>query len=67
MRIAKIIANIIINDLMKHANEKHCKVKELDLESSDLQWLGSLILEGVLDRTKVSTAIDQLYGKWRRN
>ncbi len=56
--LPKIIANIIINDLMKHANEKGCKVKDLGLESSDLRWLGSLILEGILDRSKVSTAID---------
>lgn len=58
MKIAKIIANIIINDLMKHANEKHCKVKDIGLESSDLAWLGMLIEEEVLDRSKVSTAIN---------
>ncbi len=55
---AKIIANIIINDLMKHANEKHCKVKDLGLKSSDLAWLAGLITYGILDSTKISTAID---------
>lgn len=58
MKIAKIIANIIINDLMKHANEKNCKVKDLGLESGDIAWLGSLIDTYILDRTKVSTVID---------
>ncbi len=55
---AKTIANIIINDLMKHANEKGCKVKDLGLESSDIAWLGSLIDTYILDRTRVTTAID---------
>jgi len=56
--LAKIIANIIINDLLKHCNEKNCKVKDLGLESEDIAWLAGLIYYDVLDRSKVSKIID---------
>jgi len=55
---AKIIANIIINDLMKHVNEQNCKVNELGLEPSDIRWLAELISYEVLNRDKISKVID---------
>jgi aspartyl-tRNA(Asn)/glutamyl-tRNA(Gln) amidotransferase subunit B len=55
---AKIIANIVINDLMKHANEKDCKVNELGLSSYDVWWFSELIFHEVLDRSKVTKVID---------
>ena len=55
---AKIVANIIINDLMKHCNEKACKVNELGLSSSDVSWLAQLVFHDILDRSKVSKVID---------
>ena len=57
-RFAKIVANIIINDLMKHSNEKACKVNELGLLSDDIGWLAGLIYYEVLDRSKVTKVID---------
>ena len=57
-QFAKIVANIIINDLMKHCNEKSCKVNELGLSSDDIGWLAGLIYYNVLDRTKVTKIID---------
>ncbi len=44
MNHAKTIANIIINDLMKHANKKKCKITDFGLSPSDLAWLGALTL-----------------------
>lgn len=55
---AKIVANIIINDLLKHCNIKKCKVNELGLSSFDIAWLSELIIYNVLDRNKVSKIID---------
>ena len=55
---AKIMANIIINDLMKHSSEKGCKVNELGLSSYDIWWFSELIFHNVLDRTKVTKVID---------
>ena len=55
---AKIIANIIINDMMKHSSEKGCKVNELGLSSYDIWWFSELIFHNVLDRTKVTKVID---------
>lgn len=57
-KLAKIIANIIINDLMKHANDKGCHVNELGMGPYDIYWLATLIELDVLDRSKVSTIID---------
>jgi aspartyl-tRNA(Asn)/glutamyl-tRNA(Gln) amidotransferase subunit B len=57
-RFAKIVANIIINDLMKHSKEKACKVSELGLSPDDISWIAGLIYYEVLDRTKVSKVID---------
>ncbi len=57
-QLPKIAANIIINDLMKHCNEKKCKVNELGLLPTDISWLAGLIIFDVLDRTKVTTIID---------
>ena len=56
--LPKIIANIIINDLLKHCNEKGCKTDELGLYPWDINWLAQLIFYNVLDRTKVSKVID---------
>lgn len=56
--LAKIIANIIINDLLKHSNKKNCKVNDLGLSSYDIWWLSNLIFYDVLDRTKVTKIID---------
>lgn len=58
MKIAKIIANIIINDLLKHAKNKKCKVYQLGISPYDLYWLAELINHDVLDRTKVTKIID---------
>jgi aspartyl-tRNA(Asn)/glutamyl-tRNA(Gln) amidotransferase subunit B len=58
MKHAKTIANIIINDLMKHANENKCKVTDFGLKPSDLAWLGSLIDEEILSSSKVSEVIN---------
>ena len=58
MELPKIIANIIINDLLKHSNEKNCKVNELGLEPIDIRWLSELIIYDILDRTKVTKVID---------
>ena len=58
MEIAKIIANIIINDLLKHAKNKKCKVDQLGLSPEDISWLAELINHDVLDRTKVAKIID---------
>lgn len=56
--ITKIIANIIINDLLKHAKEQKVKVDRLGLSPEDISWLAMLIEYEVLDRTKVSNVID---------
>ena len=58
MKVAKIIANIIINDLLKHAKNKKCKVDQLGLSPQDLRWLAELIDYDVLNRTKVTKVID---------
>ena len=58
MTLAKIIANIIINDLLKHAKEQSVKVDKLGLSPEDLCWLAQLIEYEILDRTKVSKVID---------
>jgi aspartyl-tRNA(Asn)/glutamyl-tRNA(Gln) amidotransferase subunit B len=58
MNIAKIIANIIINDLLKHAKNKKCKVNQLSISPYDLYWLAELINYDILDRTKVTKIID---------
>lgn len=54
----KIIANIIINDLLKHANEQNLKVDKLGITPEDISWLAMLIEYEVLDRTKVSKVIN---------
>jgi len=56
--LVKIIANIMINDLMKHANEKKCKIPDLGLKPEDIAWLAGLIYHNILDRTKASKVID---------
>ena len=58
MKLAKIITNIIINDLMKHCNEKNCKVNDLGLSCEDIAWLAQLIEHEVIDMTKVSKVIN---------
>ena len=58
MNHAKTIANIIINDLMKHANKKKCKITDFGLSPSDLAWLGALIDKEVLSSSKVSEVIN---------
>lgn len=62
---AKIIANIIINDLMKHSSEKGCKVNELGLSSYDIWWFAELIFYKILDRSKVTKVIDHFIKFWR--
>ena len=58
MGIAKIIANIIINDLLKHSKIKKCKVNQLSFSPYNIYWLAELINHDVLDRTKVTSIID---------
>jgi aspartyl-tRNA(Asn)/glutamyl-tRNA(Gln) amidotransferase subunit B len=58
MELPKIIANIIINDLLKHSKSKKCKVDQLGLLPYDIFWLASLVKYEVLDRTKVSKVIN---------
>lgn len=58
MKIAKIIANIIINDLLKHMNKKKCKINELGLSPEDIAWLADLIHLEILSSSKVSKVID---------
>ena len=58
MEITKTIANIIINDLLKHAKNKKCKIDQLGFSPYDIYWLAELINHDVLDRTKVTKIID---------
>ncbi len=57
-RLIKRIANIIINDLMKHSNKKKCKINELGLNPYDIYWLASLIEYEILSSTKISNLIN---------
>jgi len=58
MRIEKVIANIIINDLMKHMNDKKCRIDGLGLKPEDVRWLADLIHLEILSSSKVSKVID---------
>ncbi len=58
MSLPKTVANIIINDLLKHSNEQGVKVDKLGLTPEDVFWLAMLIEYDVLDRTRVSKVID---------
>ena len=59
MTLPKIIANIIINDLMKYSNRIGCSLADLGLTPQDISWLAMLIEYEVMDRTKVTKVIDE--------
>lgn len=59
MSLTKTIANIIINDLLKHSKRIGCKVHELGFTPDDIWWLAMLVEYEVLDRTKVAKVIDE--------
>ena len=65
MLLSKIIANILINDLLKHSNEQGVQVDKLGLAPEDLCWLAQLIEYNVLDRTKVSKVINSFMAQPR--
>lgn len=58
MSLTKTIANIIINDLLKHSKRIGCKVGELGFTPNDIWWLAMLVEYEVLDRTKATKVIN---------